>query len=196
MSFDIREKIEHTIIQSYPYGSVVYGTKSKQSDMDAIIVVECDGELNYDVRNWGCDFTVYSESSFIKKIDEHHISVLECIFQFKSDPYREYFKLDTEKLRRSISSVSSNSFVKCKKKLSEGEIYIGKKSMFHSIRILGKGIQIAKFGEINDYSWANHFLDELFSMGDEWEPIKDRFQPIFNSLKSEFRILAPLNDEK
>src|SRR5437764_9853414 len=161
MSWETRDKITEQIIVVYKYGSTVYGTHNhKTSDNDYIVVVKGDGEFSYDVKDID-DYHVYSESAFIKKIEEHHIAILECIFQHEHDPYVKHFRLDKEKLRRSISAISSNSFVKCKKKLAEDDVYIGLKSLFHSLRILMFGIQIAKTGKIYDYSCANFMLPSI-----------------------------------
>jgi predicted nucleotidyltransferase len=196
--YETRLSVEEPIIEAYAYGSTVYGCNTEKSDTDYIVVVESDEDLYYSVNleRMNTNITVYSEPLFIKKIKEHHISIMECIFQREDDPYRKYFELDLAKLRRAISSVSSNSFVKCKKKLAEGEVYIGKKSLFHSLRILLKGIDIAENGKITNYGVANHFLSEIMDeMPDDWNILKTTYQPVFNRLKSEFRKLAPLEGE-
>ena len=193
--FETRKQIDENIIKVYRYGSTVYGTDTSESDNDYIVVVESDDLLYYSVEEDNDNYTVYSELMFIKKIHEHHISALECIFQTDDDPYLNYFIYNSESLRRAISSVSSNSFVKCKKKLAIGEEYIGKKSMFHSLRILMFGIQIAKYGKIVDYGCANQLLASIISMS-SWDVIKLMCQPIYNNLKSEFKELAPLESEK
>lgn len=196
MKYEVRDLIEEPILKGYPYGSYVYGCASTKSDLDYIVVVDSEDEnLYYSVNTENFDFTVYSEKRFIERIEEHHISVMECIFQKPNDPYRKYFKLNSDKLRREISSVASNSFVKCKKKLRDGEDYIGKKSMFHSLRILMFGIQIAKHGEIVDYGEANHLLKPIMEM-EKWKDIKKYCEPIYDSLKTDFKELALLDREK
>lgn len=195
MSWVTKDRVEEPILRWYKYGSSVYGTTNKNSDEDFIAVVQSDEDFNYDVRGKNGDITVYSESAFIRKIKEHQISVLECIFQDANDPYVKYFELDSEKLRRAISSVSSNSFVKCKKKINDGQVYIGLKSMFHSLRILMFGMQIAEFGKIVDYSCANSILTILMAIGGDWESIEQKYKPLFNELKTKFRLLAPIKEE-
>lgn len=194
--YETRNKIDERIIKMYRYGSRVYGTATDKSDYDFIAIVESDKDLYYSVNKPNTNFTVYSESMFIKRIQEHHISALECIFQKKDDPYLKYFKLNKEKLRRSLSATASNSFVKCKKKLKQGDYYIGKKSLFHSLRILGYGIQIALTGRIVDYSAYNSYHDIIMGMTtNEWEDYNKFFKKEFNRKKSEFRRVAPLEDE-
>jgi len=132
-------------------------------------------------------------------LDEHEISALECLFLPPSPPFvmlnklNYEFKLDLPKLRKAISHKSSNSFVKCKKKLEvEHDYYIGKKSLWHSLRMLMFGTQIAKFGEIVNYCEANKFWKEIvMSERNDWLYFKEKYQPIFNELSTEFRKVAP-----
>ena len=197
MSYITKSQIEEPILMTYQYGSRVYGTHTKESDYDFIVIVKSDEDIHYSVHFVNSDFTIYSESLFIKRIQEHKVDALECIFQNKSDPYRKHFKLDKEKLRREFSSVSSNSYVKCKKKLGQGDYYIGKKSLFHSIRILGFGIQIALAGRIVNYSAYNYYHGRIFSMTTtDWDVYDKIFKPIYNDRKSSFKRLAPLGKGK
>lgn len=189
-------EIKEEILYSFQYGSKVYGTNTENSDDDFIVVVKSEEELEYGVHNDEENITVYSEKTFKRLIEEHDIAVLECIFSKETD---FVFQLNLEKLRRSISSVASNSFVKCKKKLIEGKDYnpyIGKKSLFHSLRILDFGIQIAKYGKIIDFSSSNrHFWDIMNIKSNDWEVFKEKYQPIANALKTEFKKLAPLEKD-
>lgn len=195
--FETRNNIDEPITVIYKYGSRVYGCHNENSDYDYIAVVKSDNEdLYYSVDIASSNFTVYSEQKFIKLIKQHQISVLECIFQDENDMFVEHFKLDLAILRRAISSVSSNSYGKCGKKLKQGDTYIGLKSLFHSLRIPNFGIQIAMYGKIVNYSSANHFHKMIFDMNtDDWETINKRFKPIHNALKSHFKKLAPLEEE-
>jgi predicted nucleotidyltransferase len=196
MQYETRNQIDEPILKVYQYGSSVYGCATDKSDSDYIVVVDSDdADLYYSVNEDGADFTVYSKPKFIKRLHDMHISVMECVFQTSNDPFLKHFIMDKEKLRREISAVSSNSFVKCKKKMRDGEDYIGRKSMFHSLRILMFGIQIAKHGRIVDYGCANDLLPIIMSLSG-WEAIKAMCQPIYNELKSEFKLLAPLESDK
>lgn len=194
--WETKRNINESILAIYPYGSRVYGCAHEDSDYDFMAVADSqDLELDYTFEQDDVSIHVVSEVLFIKKVKDCHISYLECIFQREDSKYREHFEVNLEGLRRNISGISSNSFVKCKKKLAIGEDYIGRKSMFHSIRILMFGIQIAKYGRIVDYGCANHYLGTVMALHD-WNSIKAFFQPIYNSLKSEFKLLAPLEDDK
>lgn len=194
MNSKIFSQVKEDILYIFPFGSKVYGTTTEKSDDDYVVVVKGDSELTYGIHNDDFNIHVYSDGSFRQLLKQHHIVALECIF---SNDTNYEFNLDLEQLRRSISAVASNSFVKCKKKLLPGKDYnpyIAKKSMFHSIRILDFGIQIAKHGKIIDFSSSNHYHDVVMEMND-WEIIKDTFQPIANKLKSEFKRIAPLDKD-
>lgn len=191
-----KDRVEEVILKTYSYGSRVYGCTTEKSDYDYIFVVETDDDdLEYSVVLKGFNATVYSEKKFIKRIQDHEINALECIFQDENDKYLKYFKLDKEKLRRKFSAVASNSYVKCKKKLKDGEVYTAKKSMFHSIRILNFGIQIAKYGKIVRYNCTNYHHTFIFDLGNDWNVIEAYFKPIYNAEKRLLKKLAPLESE-
>lgn len=192
--YEERSKIEEEVLKVYEFGSSVYGTRSQNSDEDFNIVVKSDEDLLYQVKTPYEDYTVFSENMFIGAIEAHKIGVLECIFLCKDDPYTKYFDLKLGRLRSEISAVSSNSWVKCRKKLQQGDVYIGLKSMFHSLRIITFGIQIAKHGKIIDYTEANKYLDRILEIGDNWDILKSEFRPVYNNLMTEFRKLAPLEE--
>ncbi|KAL9646506.1 hypothetical protein ABK040_006565 [Willaertia magna] len=64
--------------------------------------------------------------------------------------------------RKPISAKSNNSFVKAKKKIIvEKELKIGLKSLFHSLRILHFGIQIAKHGKIINFEEATELYKDI-----------------------------------
>lgn len=197
MSYNKKDSIDEPIIKVYNYGSSVYGTENENSDKDYIIVVEGDEEFDYNIDGvTNTNIIVYSKAKFIKLIEEHHISAMECIFQNDDDPFQEYFKLDHTKLRKAISSVASNSYGKCKKKLRDGEVYIAKKSLFHSLRILMYGQQIALFGKIIHYPCANYFYNWIMEMeSTDWKDYQDRFQPNYNTHKTMFKHFAPMEGE-
>jgi predicted nucleotidyltransferase len=188
------------ILNIYMYGSRVYGC-NLNGDYDLIIVVTGENYC-HQINRENIDATIYSEDLFVEKIKEHEISILECLFLpedkvlLKRKDYS--FDLDLSVLRSSISRKASNSFVKCKKKLTvekDYSPYIAKKSLFHSLRILIEGIQIAKYQKIIDYSQANYLWEEIVNNKvNDWSYYKEKYQPLYNKLNSEFRIYAPKNN--
>lgn len=189
------------VLLVFPYGSRVYGTHSEKSDHDFIIVVNDDSHdrdsLESSYHNFNA--TIYSKNSFREKLIEHKISALECYFLPKEKllksgfcyPFRVYPKM----LRESISEKASHSWVKAKKKfevVQDRNVYTAKKSLFHSLRIIDFGIQIAKEGRIVNYGSSNDIWEDVITNpSEDWEDYKKQYQELYNSRMTEFRKLAP-----
>ncbi len=189
------------IISIYDYGSTVYGTRSELSDFDFIVVTSKKLNINDSIKTKDFDVTIYHKDEFETKVNDHEISVLECLWLDENFIHRESwkpdFKLNLQQLRHSFAAKASNSFVKAKKKLMYNEEYIGKKSLWHSFRIIIFGIQIAEFGEIVNYSAANYLYDAIVKNNSkDPEYYKEKFLKPHNALMTEFRKLAPKIGEK
>lgn len=199
---------DNTILM-FPFGSTVYGTTTEQSDEDWIAVVRDDiddFEDCYD-NKWlyttdNLDITFLNENKWLEMIDKHHIYVLEGlslpdnkVLIGDMEKYRQLFKLDKWKLRQTISAIAENAYAKCHKKLTvekDFDKYRAQKSIFHSIRILDFGKQIAEHGKIIDYSSCNNFWEEIYNLDSaDWEVYKQKYKPLLNRMRSEFVALCP-----
>lgn len=185
---------QKNLVALFPYGSRVYGNFGEKSDYDFIMLVKEREHEQFSDRKLNINF--YTPEAHQQRLDEHEISALEVHFlselQVMVDGPRFNFKLDLAKLRHSLSKKSSNSWVKCKKKLTVPEDYdldIGRKSMFHAFRIIDFGIQIAKTGRIENYGSCNELFNEIFSYYD-WPTLFETFKPRYNALLTEFRALT------
>lgn len=195
--------------QVFPFGSRVYGTEREDSDHDFVAVLKKGIQKKDSILNFGeYHYQVYTYEEFVAKIEAHDIQTLECIFlpkdkwlKFRSTvDYSIFYKLNLNKLRESISTISNNSWVKCKKKLIISGDYdklSALKSCFHSFRILDLGIQLAREPYTLNYSNKNYIWNELWKLGLEydadilWEKINAKYKSQLNSLSSEFKLLAP-----
>jgi predicted nucleotidyltransferase len=188
------------------FGSRVYGTTNVDSDWD-IIMVANNSVDSIEIRNGIFNIHVYTPNKFQEDLDWHRINNLECIFApdwaklKETIDYKSKFKLDLSKLRHATSHVSSNSWVKAKKKLTVAdEYYIGIKSLFHSIRIPMFATQVATDGKITDFSCANWIWDKLTfkdqsiymrnKMRWSWDKLDEEFGPIHNKVLTNFRKVA------
>lgn len=184
----------YQILNIYQYGSRVYGCNNQNQNFDYIIIVKED-ILEQHINIGEIEATIYGENEFQKMIDEHEISVLECLFlpqEFIVKQTKKFnFNLNLKKLRESLSKKSSNSWVKANKKFSiekDFNPYIAKKSLFHSFRILNFGIQIAQYGKIINYQEINNLLYEILdNPSEEWIDYKNKYQNSYNQLRSKFR---------
>lgn len=188
-------------IAAFQYGSRIYGTFSEKSDYDFIYVVNDDmiQDLDDQYQFHDENISVYGLSKFQEMLDSHHIAALECYFLPKDFIYhcnhRFQFKLDLAKLRKSISEKTSHSWVKAKKKFKiedDRNIYVAKKSLFHSMRIIDFGTQIAKSGRIENYHSCIELWNEIKNNPSEiWKDYEIKYKSKFNEMMSEFRKLAP-----
>lgn len=188
----------------YNYGSVVYGTYIDGiSDKDIIVILPDSYSIFNEFQMTDAEqynYTFYTQSAWQEMLSRHDVCAIESYFLPPKHVLRETLptpvSIDKAKLRESFSHVASNSWVKCKKKLTVEKDFaprIGKKSLWHSLRILNFGIQIAKCGRICNYDSMNYLYDEIVNCNiDDYSYYKEKYQPIYNALKSEFRQVAPM----
>lgn len=201
-SYDIKDLYPNCKKIVVPYGSWVYRTEGKNSDVDFIAIVDT-GMTGTEIREANYDVQIYNPEDFQRQLNDHKIHALEVWYFLKNDSghgdlddlrigFNIDFQLDLSKLRHSLSEKASHSFVKAKKKIDvEKDYYIGFKSLFHSLRILNFGIQIATTDHI-DFSAANHYWKEIIEAKEyNWQFYKDKYQPIYNALSTEFKKVAP-----
>lgn len=194
--FKARYGLRDQSVLIFPYGSRVYGTAKADSDHDynAVILDKRNIETGEEYRHGDTNVHMYTKNDWQHQLNEHKIHTLEAYY-LPDGICRNHFNfdLDLPRLRATLSEKASHSFVKAKKKIEkERDFYIGWKSLFHSLRILTFGAQIAEMGRITDYSAANHFWTEILTEPHyEWEWYKDKYQPVYNELATKFRKVAP-----
>jgi predicted nucleotidyltransferase len=173
------------------FGSRVYGTHTDNSDWDIIIVAKNSVE-SIEIKSDLYNIHIYTPDKFKQDLDWHMPKNLECLFapdwaKLKED-LKFDFKLNIPKIRHATSHVSSNSWVKCKKKLQIANEYnIGVKSLFHSIRIPMFSTQIVNFGEIRDFQCANWIWNKIKEKEWNWEDLDKEFRELHNSTLTDFR---------
>jgi hypothetical protein len=191
---------EEEVLAVYPYGSRVYGTARPMSDYDFIIITEntTTGEalgLSNHIHA-----TIYSLADYQQQLRNHEISVLECMslpreMMVKSLVHPQLEAIDVQVLRQSISAKSANSLVKAKKKIElysdRTSQYIGLKSLFHSLRMIRFGMQVATHGRIVDYGECNELYFNMMQEPLNWPYLKEKYKALHNQWMTEFRELAP-----
>lgn len=181
------------VFNVYIFGSQVYGTSESDSDWDVIMVANNSVE-SIEIKDSLFNIHVYTPDKFKNDLDWHRINNLECIFAPEWAKLKETikydFNLNLANLRHATSHISSNSWVKSKKKLDQGDYYIGVKSLFHSLRIPMFATQVATFGRINDFSCANFIWNKIKSKRWTWEELDNEFRDLRNTILTEFRKVA------
>lgn len=186
------------ILNVYRFGSHVYGTNDENSDEDYICVtkktvVSDDINIHY-----------YTLSEFQTLVNNCDIQAMECLFLPSEFIIKKSvdieFNISLTKLRENISTVTSTSYVKAKKKLivmADYDKRLAIKSLFHSLRILDFGIQLARDGRISKYDSMNYVYHDvckmasLYSYNELWEILDTKYRKIYNKLKSTFKTYAP-----
>lgn len=194
---------QDSILGIYLFGSRLYGTATENSDWDFVVINSAGIDFLYESDE--IDIHYVALETYKNKLLQHDVQSLEIYYQnTQGNPIKEYdveFTLDLPTLRKSISSVCSNSFVKFKKKLTlDGEDkYIGIKSLFHSIRIAELGTKIAIGSKnilvTNTYLWER-IKEDAEKYNYDWECLHTIYKPIFNEVMSEFRLIAPKIDTR
>lgn len=208
--FPKKEK-EVEFINKYSFGSRVYGTNRENSDYDYVYILPW--EIYEEPKN--TDHKHYTIRNFQLLIDEMDICALECYFLPENsgqiENHKFTFNLDKQKLRTQISKAANNSWVKGKKRLTITADYdkmIAIKSIFHSIRILDFGIQIATEGRIYNYSNMNYLWNDIYAISEPysqeplvsqekiegkflWDILNDRYKKLFNEKASAFKKACP-----
>lgn len=189
------------VVGVYPYGSRLYGTAGEKSDLDLVVIVDMikNDYLQYETDD--LDIHFMSINHYKNKLKEHDIMALECFYnQVPFVKFDVEFELDKPTLRKRISAICNNSWAKAGKKLElpEEDDYIGLKSLFHSFRILGYGINIARDGMI-DFARAGNSTSVglwkeivgYYEQGFKWNDFKEMYKQEHNNLATTFRELAP-----
>jgi len=168
----------------YVFGSRVYETHSDNSDWDIIVVANNSVE-SIEIKSDLYNIHIYTPKKFQEDLDWHMPKNIECYFAPSWAKLQERIKfdftLDIKKLRHATSHVSSNSWVKSKKKLEIGDYHIGIKSLFHSLRIPMFSTQLINTGHI-DFTSANFIWNKLNRVDKNWCHYSDL--PSANSYKS------------
>ena len=195
---DFINDLFNSALNIYHYGSLVYGTfVDGVSDYDYIVVVPNEMQ-DLDEQQFECDncqYTVHTAKSWQEMLDRCDVDAIETYFLPDKFIVKETVvfiaDITKTKIRNSFSHVASNSFVKCKKKLEVEESYdphTGRKSLWHSIRIVDFGIQILQHDKIVNYSSMKHLYNEIVKSEEiNWEYFKTKYKPVYNALKTKFR---------
>lgn len=181
----------------YCYGSRVFGTSHINSDWDLVAAYEDPALHNVHV-NQAVDMSVFSRAMFQEKINKHDDKILTCLFmppEFVIIQPKEkwHFELDVEKLWTVFSKKAAyhwkrgkHFFVKQPKR--DDCFYVAKKELVHSLRTLDFGIQIAKYGKIqNMQTMISEYHRMMSSPSTSWKEYEDEWRPVYDVLFSDFR---------
>lgn len=187
------------------YGSSVYGLTNSKSDKDFMFLLIHMQPLPFEIKE---DVDFWTLEQFQEKLDQHDLKALEVYYYYFDLFYNQLemrHTFNADSLRRSVSATCSNSYVKAKKKLRQGDKYIGLKSYWHCIRILTMFIHLAQYKHFNPASFKNK-LENIYTTIMQYDTsileashiisLLDNhhgYKQYLNTLQTEFRILCPLD---
>lgn len=188
------ELLKDNIVSIFIYGSVAYNCKESFDDLDLIVITKevTTQILKVEYDKFQIDYNVYSEHDFNILLNIHDFGAIECLF-LPQEFYigeKPAFSLNKQTLRHSVSALVSNSFVKSKKKFQEQDYYKGKKSLWHSLRILSFAIDVVTYNQIQFESF-NFLYNEIVNNPSENYEDYQNYKKLYNSLSSEFKKIAP-----
>jgi hypothetical protein len=186
------------VIAIFPYGSRVYGTAGRDSDNDFIIVMKSGMLDNGAFRNnaisnenKSIQGVVYSRGGFIDAINNYEIGALECLSLDPDDvilkkwPFKVQ-KWDETAMVKAIISKASASRHNADQQCKNGNQWIGKKGMYHALRILTFGLQLKEHQKIVDFEACNEMHAEMMGVEDEEFDTRDYYYT-FDWLLKELR---------
>ena len=190
----------NNIVGLYPFGSRIYGNNVDTSDYDFICIVK-DGPKETQILTPDVNVNIYRKNYVLTLYLKNDIKALEIACLPKDKILidgRFCFCRNITELRGSISEKSSHSWVKAKKKFEkEQDIKAGKKSLFHSLRILDFGIQVAEKGRIENYGSMNTIYKEILEMESViWDDYDKKYRELYNSMKTRFKAATSQTVEK
>jgi predicted nucleotidyltransferase len=202
---------EKHILGIYKWGSYLWGSQNDNSDLDYCIIISDKSSIwkfhnvqYIQKESKDIDLHIISESYYKSLVNDCEEMSLSLYFQ--ENPILKYdyeTTLNLQKLRKSFSTKANNSYVKSKKKLTvedknEENYNLAIKSMFHSIRIIDFGIEVAlrikgeKTNKIDftDIGYSLNHIKSIFKNKD-WSEVHKIMKPEFNSFSTVFKKLAP-----
>lgn len=197
----------------FTYGSQIYGNVNEDSDTDFCYIGGDTSIINPDngihLINGDDTFSdMVTSEQFNELLKQHHPVMLEGYsLQYHDNLKGKYqfsekviINIQLPILRKSFSTIASNSFVKARKKLmiaKDYNRYASMKSLFHSLRLLQFGTQIAMNGYIVDFRECNNLHEMVvkdytnYSDSELLSTIIPQYKIIYNEYATEFRKYAP-----
>jgi len=175
----------------YVFGSRVYGTASEGSDWDIILIANAPS-YEVEVKSGDLNIHIVTPDVALKYAKNNHIKAIECLCApewAKIINFDFNFVYNEKSFRHNVSHTVSNSWVKAKKKLAQGDYYIGLKSLFHSLRIVDFGTQFASNRSI-DFSSSNDLWYQMNERKYNWQELSLMYKELINKRLTEFRKLV------
>ena len=183
------------VLNVYIVGSHMWGTCSKHSDWDLVIVTkQLDSLKPLNTHKGNLEAFILSSEDFVQFTRDHSMQVLltlwlpgGCVLLERLDA-RQCFQFDQTALVKSLEHSKDRDLRIAEKHFQKGDRRKAKKILLHCVRYLELGAQIREEGRVVDYGGANAHLVELFdSPTESWEELLGIVQPTLGQLWARVR---------
>ena len=170
----------------YLFGSRVYGNYHELSDFDYIVIGDT---LKYqEIVDGDINVHIFNNNLFQKNLEDYDMRAIECFmapdFAKLKEDTKFKFKMNKKKFRESIFFQVNKNWRVGKKKFVDGDVYGGKKRVYHSIRILLFAIQLLKKNKIVDWEEANKHSESILNDEHiEWDYYRLQYEVLKQSLE-------------
>lgn len=174
----------------YIVGSHMWGTCTKHSDWDLVIVTrQLDSLKPLNAHKGNIEAFILSREDFIQFIRDHSMQVLltlwlprGCVLLERLDG-RRWFQFDQTALVKSLEHSKERDLRIAEKHFQKGDRARAKKVLLHCLRYLELGAQVREGGRVVDHGAASTHQGELFdSPTESWEELLGRVLPIVGQL--------------
>jgi hypothetical protein len=175
-------------------GSRVYGTAGPTSDHDFVAVLARTDAPRDLLRAQGLNVTLLGADLFADSLARHSLFALEAYFAPPEHRLKEAkppfpFKLDRRALKEAVRERADADWAKAAKRYAE-EPGPSRKRMFHALRTLAFGVQLAREGALRDFACANAYWARLREAEEPWAALEAELGPERLRLQAELSRLA------
>jgi predicted nucleotidyltransferase len=177
---------EKSVKNIYMFGSRVYGNYHDLSDYDFIVIGDT---LKYqEITKGDINIHIFNNNLFQRNLEDFDMRAIECVMAPSNAKLKEVtkfkFKMNKKKFRESIFFQVNKNWRVGKKKFADGDVYGGKKRIYHSIRILLFAIQLLKKNKIVDWGEANQYSVVIKNDNHtEWDYYRLQYETLKQSLE-------------
>lgn len=185
--------IEEEVVAIYRYGSQVYGTASKYSDHDYVIVAKStlnSGAFKNNAvsnKDYTIQGTLYSRAGFQDAINTYQMPAMECMSLADEDivlkkwPFKVREWKQDEMVKQVIKLASASRHI-ADKNAKHDHMEQSKRGMFHALRILHFGLQLKEHQKIVNFGECNALYHNIINIDEDEFDTRDWYE-MFDNLK-------------